>query len=271
MKKRTFLSIISLWACLTMWAGNWNPAVEKEVLKASKIDTTASWYRSNRIYYDALDSTYTIGDFLNAIDLPTVFGVCFNPAGYEDGIGYYSQMYLEWRPYKTYGWLVMVGLDTHDQSYDFGSEGVKVLNGWTPGVGAFVVGGNHEDVNVSKGTVFNMELALGGGYRFPLVPDIREYYAHPYVNKLNLSLAAQFGYNWSRLNHIVPAGLAQYEVKDINYFHPTMKFSANFEYLTSPKFCVFAMATYVQHLTEMPWDKTHAGMLGFSVGFASFF
>lgn len=273
MKKRIILISLGLVCSLALAARDWNPAVEKLSPKASKIDTTASWYRSDRIYYDAIDETYSMGDFLNAIDLPTVFGIGFNPTGYEDGVGYYAQMYLEWRPYKTYGWLVLAGLDTHDQSYDFGAEGISVLNGWKPSLGVGVTGESHEDANVRYGTVFNMALTVGGGYRIPLVPDIRDFYEHPYTNKLNLSLAAQFGYEWSRLNHVVPVDAVQYDVKDVNYFHPVMKFSANFEYLTSPKFCIFAMASYMQHLTYMPWDNpdTRAGTLGFSVGFASFF
>lgn len=271
--KKLHLIVISLALATCAWAGGWNPAVEKLPVHVSTIDTTASWYRPERIYYEQIDSSYGMGDFLNAIDLPTVFGIGFNPTGYEQGISYYSQLYLEWRPYKTYGWLALVSLTTHDQDYDFGAEGVSVLSGWTPGLGVAVGGGSHSDVNVRQGTVFNMALTLGGGYRIPLVPDIRGFYDHPYTNKLNLSLAAQFGYAWSRLNHIVPVDATQNDIKSIHYFHPVMNFSANFEYLVSPKFCIFAMGSYMQHLTTMPWDNraTHAGTVGISIGFASFF
>jgi len=246
-------------------------------------DSCKSWYNPDRIYYEKTPK-YTIGDFFNALDLPTVFGLGFNPTGREKGIGYYSQMFLEWRRWKTYGWFVCAGLDSHNQKYNWsGVDGSSFFpTDWTPSTGVFVFGKNNakekllnSDMNVVSGTIYNMELLVGPGYRIPLVKDIKGYYEHPYVCDWNLSLCAQFGYAWSNMNNInvwdKQSGV--YEINDVNYIHPVMKFDAAVEWFTGPYFSIFAMASYMQHLTTMPWDNqdTHAGTLAFSVGFAGFF
>lgn len=251
-------------------------AVPRDSIRPLLIDTTGEWYRPERIYYNTFGLyKYNGGDFFNAIDLPTVFGVGFNPTGNEKGIGYYSQLCIEWRSYKTFGWCALLDLDMHDQSY----EDITFLSDWKPGVGAKVIYPKSmrdkqiETVNITTGTVYNMDLMLGAGYRIPLVKDIHDFYAHPYVNRWNLAATAQFGYQWSRLSHATQVEGGNYSLADAHYFHPVMKFNIMAEGFVAPKFCIFAQATYLQHLTTMPWDNptTHAGMLAFSVGFASFF
>lgn len=233
-----------------------------------------AWYHPERIYIQD-PVHYTLGNFFSALDLPTVFGVGFNPTGNEKGIGYYSQMFLEWRHHKTYGIFVAAGLDSHNQSY----RNLQFPASWSdqaPGV--WCLPGNHDPLNIASGTIYNMELMVGPGYRIPLVKDLRSYYEHPYLNKYNLSVCAQFGYAWSTLKNVkqnpeiaVPGGA--YDEVDVNYFHPVMKFNTAFEFFTGPGFSVFIMASYMQHLRTMPWDnpKTHAGTLALSVGFSGFF
>lgn len=289
--KHTFLGLLLATICLPLMAQNPDTiGVTTSVERVGNIryvttvtticddETVPAWYHPERLYYDETPKKYTIGDFFDAIDLPTVFGLGFNPTGNEEGVGYYSQMFLEWRRHKTYGYFIAAGLDSHDQSY---SNLYQLADpNWTPGLGAFSFG-DADYSNIAGGTVYNMELVVGGGYRLPLVKNLQEFYLHPYVNDWNISASAQFGYAWSTLKHITPCESFQpdpslpnmYDETDVNYIHPVMKFDVAVEWFTSPKFSIFAMASYMQHLTTLPWDnpQTHAGTLAFSIGFSGFF
>jgi len=280
MTTRFRIAVIAAISLISLTAhAEFNPAVPRDpVLRPYVVDTTASWYRPERIYYMPWGK-YTAGDFFNALDLPTVFGWSFNPNGNLKG-GYYGQMFLEWRHYKTYGAFAIVGLDTYNQGFDW-TSGPAFPTGWTNPALTFSWGkdlaGNklqNADMNVLSGTLYNTALFAGAGYRIPLVKDIKDYYQHPYVCKLNLALFAQLGYNWAVLNNIQTSSAAgTYNISEINYLYPAMKFGTMLEYLVGPMFSIFLDVTYTQNLVTMPWDNpaNHAGTLGLSVGFTGFF
>lgn len=215
-----------------------------------------------RVYYTPRNGHYTGEDFFNALDIPTVFGLGINPTGVQKGVGYYAQMYLEWRQRKTYGWLAMVGMDTHNQNYD----GLDMSRFDT------------KVMNVTRGTVYNTEIYIGPGYRIPLVKDIRGYYAHPYQNRWNLNLGAQFGCDWAVLKYVEPDPASTpekplFRASDADYICPVMKVHASVEWFLSPMFALFLNGSYIQHLQVMPWDNptTKAGTLVFAIGLTGFF
>lgn len=265
MKKIIGLSLF-LALALPVFAGN--PAVERDPIKPSLIDTTASWYVSGRIYYEPNDGIYTGGDFFDALDLPAMFGLGFLPiqgaSGKTNSMTLNSQLLLEWRHFRTYSWYVMLGMDTHD--HDF--ENIQ----FPADKKGFVS-------NAVSGTVFNMDILLGLGYRIPLVPDIKDYYEHPYISKFNLGLGVQFGPEISKLFDVKLAdsytaiGMERYDVGRKTYVHPVMKLSANFEWFLSKQFNIIVGLSYLQHLQAQPWDNntTCMGMFSPSVGLCTFF
>lgn len=265
MKKIIGLSLF-LALALPVFAGN--PAVERDPIKPSLIDTTASWYVSGRIYYEPNDGIYTGGDFFDALDLPAMFGLGFLPiqgvSGKTNSMTLNSQLLLEWRHFRTYSWYVMLGMDTHD--HDF--ENIQ----FPADKKGFVS-------NAVSGTVFNMDILLGLGYRIPLVPDIKDYYEHPYISKFNLGLGVQLGPEISKLFDVKLAdsytaiGMERYDVGRKTYVHPVMKLSANFEWFLSKQFNIIVGLSYLQHLQAQPWDNntTCMGMFSPSVGLCTFF
>lgn len=212
---------------------------------------------SGRIYYRKPDK-YSMSHFMGAIDIPTCFGVGFVPNKKSaERFAYYGAMFLEYRYRKSYGWYFEAGLDQHDHDYkDYTFEG------------------KDRRTNVASGTVFNMQLVAGGGYRIPLVRDLKEFYAHPYVNKWNLSTLVQVGGAWSRLKNVRvdEADNQTYHLDDVHHFYPVLKFGCAVEYFTGPSFSIFFSANYMQHLIRQPWDTSDmTGTLSFGIGFAGFF
>lgn len=205
-----------------------------------------------RIYYTPDTTAYTADKFFNALDLPTVFGIGIVPDKPES-FAYYSSLYIEWRKCKTYGPMALIGIDTHNHSYN----NIRM-----------------NDCNVLSGERFGMEFLLGGGYRIPLVRDIKDFYAHPYFNKCNFSISAEVGSSFTYLKNVRPevGEPGMYNLDNQWHFYPVVKFNANFEFFVAPKFCIFAMMSYLQDCIRQPWhDTSMAGPLSVSVGFASFF
>lgn len=215
------------------------------------------------IYYRKPDK-YTMSHFMGGIDVPTNFGVGFIPDKQSaERFAYYSAMFLEYRYRKTYGWYFQAGLDSHD--HDYKDQFIQDPDGKS---------------NVMSGTVFNMQLVAGGGYRIPLVSDIKAYYERPYVNQWNLATLVAIGGAWSRMKFVeesvdnATAGNEnkKYHLRDDHHFYPVLKMGVTVEYFTSPNFSIFLGINYMQHLMRQPWDTPRmTGTLNFGVGFAGFF
>ena len=218
---------------------------------------------TRRIYY-VKPAKYTMEHFMGALDIPTCFGIGTIP-DFESAeqFAYYGSMFLEYRYHKTYGWYFEAGLDQHDHDYERQQFKDVDKNG-------------NVLINTTDGTIFNMQLVAGGGYRIPLVHDIKGYYARPYVNKWNLGTLVQFGGAWSRAKFVNESAVEgenkYYELKDVHRFYPVLKFGISVEYFTSPMFSIFLSANYMQHLMRQPWDTPNmAGTLSLGIGFAGFF
>lgn len=215
-----------------------------------------------RAYYKPYEK-YDIGTFFSQLGVPCNFGVGFVPdKNSAEQFAYYSAMFLDWRYYKSFGWYAQAGLDTHDHNYD--------LNRPFPGQEQY----KDRGYNVSKGTVFNMQLMAGGGYRIPLIPisQFQEFYEHPWLNQWNISFLLQFGCSWSRTKYAVDMGDGTYRLEDQHHVFPVMKVGTAVEVFTSRKFSVFLACNYMQHLRHQPWDtSSEAGTLSFSLGFGGFF
>lgn len=247
------LLLIFVWLGVTVSAAavDFIPAKEVE-MKFYQVDTL-----SGRIYY-VKPIKYTLGDVFGALDIPTNFGVGFIPdKNTAERFAYYSAMFLEYRYYKTFGWYFQAGLDSHD--HDYKNYPMTDPDG---------------KANVLSGTVFNMQLVAGGGYRIPLVRDIKAYYEHPYVNRWNLSTLLQIGGAWSRIKEVIPDknNPELYHLENDHHFYPVLKAGVAVECFTSASFSVFLSANYMQHLMRQPWDTPNmTGTLSFGVGFAGFF
>lgn len=209
--------------------------------------------QNERIYYQEPD-TFTFGQFLKGISLPTFFGVGMVPTTPES-VCSYSSLYLEYRRHKSYGWLAQAGMETHNHNY----RNRPV-----------------EQINVTTGERYSMDLMVGGGYRFPLVRNLREYYERPYFNRWDISLVAQMGASATHLKQVEPAPGGpippSYTLLNRWYFYPVMKLSASVEWFTSPHFSIFLTLGYNQHLTPQPWDQQgRVGVAYMGIGFAGFY
>lgn len=209
-------------------------------------------------YYAPDTAKYTSDRFFNSLDLPTVFGIGFVP-GKQESMAYYSSLYIEYRYRKTYGWFGLIGIDMHNHPY----ESIEM-----------------PDCNVISGERFGMNLMLGGGYRVPLVKHIRDFYQHPYLNKANLAFSAEIGPEGTYLKNVVVneggepiMHKGKYSIENTPWhFYPVMKFNIVAEYFVVPRFCLFAMGSYLQQLIQQPWDNEGMrGTVSVSIGFASFF
>lgn len=219
---------------------------------------------ANLRYYAPRDSVYTFGDFFDALDLPVFLGVGLNPAGIEE-LTFYNVLEIEWRQRKTYGWFGFVELDTHD--HDYKETYIPAYK-------------NHPAINAQQGVIFSMDAMGGVGYKIPLVKDIRGFYQKPYEQALNLGLQASLGAGMSHAKNVelvtgaqsIINGEQQYNLVDVWYYYPVMKFAATLEWLLDPQLCIFFSASYLQHLQPQPWDPTtKVGPLGFCIGLSTFF
>lgn len=202
-----------------------------------------------RVYYNDT-AKYTFSRFLSSLDVPTFFGIGIIPTVPESFCSY-SSMYLEYRRHKSYDWFMQAGMETHNHNY----RNRPVA-----------------DVNVRSGERFSMDLIVGVGYRMPLVRNLREYYANPYLNRWDLGLAAQLGASATHLKQVIPLEAGSYELSNRWYFFPVMKLSASAECFVSPHFSIFLTLGYLQHLMRQPWDiEGQVGVLSFGIGFAGFF
>lgn len=202
-----------------------------------------------RIYYQEPEK-YTFSHFLSGLDVPTFFGVGMVPT-MPESVCSYSSMYLEYRRHKSYDWFLQAGMETHNHNYRNRTV---------------------EDINVHTGERFAMDLVAGGGYRLPLVRDIRGYYERPYLNRWDLGLVAQIGASATHLKQVLPEPGDQYTLENRWYFFPILKLSASAECFVSPHFSIFLTLGYNQHMFRQPWDTQGlAGTLYLGIGFAGFF
>lgn len=203
---------------------------------------------------------YTFGDFFDALDLPTVLGVGFNPGGVESAT-FNSAMRLGWRQHKNYGLFSYITYDTHSNTYD--SLQVK-------------------GTNVRTGEVWYNEIGISIGYRLPLVANIRKFYQNPHFHAWDFFASVQPGVSIATVKNMVPFAEEQdaYVMENFDHVVPTMRFSAGIEWFIFSNFAVFAEAAYTQHITPTIIEQAaikkgtmqrQAGPVTISVGLSLFF
>ena len=210
---------------------------------------------------------YTFSDFFDALDLPTVLGVGVTPNGIE-GATFNSAMRLGWRQHKNYGAFVYITYDTHSQTYD----SLQIDN-----------------CNIYNGEVWYNEVGMSVGYRFPLVKDIKAFYANPYFHPWDLYISVQPGVSIATVKNVTPLDNTDpsqdkdqkyYTMSNYDHVVPTLRFSAGVEWFIVHNFSVFAEAAYTQHLlptlieqaAQKKGEIQHpSGPLTFSIGLSLFF
>lgn len=223
----------------------------------------------DRTYYHPMD-TFRLVDFFSELDVPTSFGVAYHPSGMES-VSFYAKMCLEWRIRKNYGWFAAVGLDNHSCFY----RNVQMLDHF-----------DRVAINVVSGEMWYYDLHLGFGYRVPIVKDIKEFYEHPYFNPFNFSFLVQPTATVPHTKHVKVLEASEdavvYELDDYYNIVPSLKLTAAFEWLVTPKFAISLEACYIQHFMPTILEKgyydyinhpqsMYAGPLIFNIGFAGFF
>lgn len=208
------------------------------------------------------EKKYTFGDFFDALDLPTVLGVGLTPNGIE-GATFNSAMRLGWRHHKNYGTFVYITYDMHSNTYD---------SLWIDGT------------NIVNGEVWYNEVGISVGYRFPLVKDIKAFYADPYFHPWDMYISVQPGISIATVKNIEPLTTTgssdQYQMQNVDHVVPTLRFATGVEWFVFHNFAIFAEAAYTQHLLPTLLEqaairqgeiKHPSGNITISIGLSLFF
>ncbi len=184
---------------------------------------------------------YTGEDFFNALTLPAEVGLAFQPGGVQE-MGILSKMSLEWRWKNTYGGFALLEYSNFDSWYGNREKGTLLA-----------IDGN----NALRGEARYANILLGGGYRLPLVKDIRAYMAKPtYDNIVSLGFYLEAGATITHLKKVEELPIMQtaiftpsivnlnptlpyYELVDTRSAVPTIKMAVELEWLLNRNLCIF--------------------------------
>lgn len=219
---------------------------------------------------------YTGEDFFNALTLPAEVGLAFQPGGVQE-MGILSKMSLEWRWKNTYGGFALLEYSNFDSWYGNREKGTLLaING----------------SNALRGEARYANILLGGGYRLPLVKDIRAYKANPtYDNIVSLGFYLEAGATITHLKNVKELPIVQneilsssfvnidstipyYELVDTRTAVPTVKMAVELEWLLNRNLCIFVSGGYVQHIVQTPLEKaanTWVGSVVTTIGLTTFF
>lgn len=194
----------------------------------------------------------TFGAFLNNLTLPFELGCAYSPKAGQTNPGFYTRTGLEYRSYKTVGWCVAAEFDAYTRWYN------EVDRSLT---------------NISKGRDWTMDLLVGGGYRFPLVKNLKEYLKRPeYNNKWSLGFTLFAGASCLTLENVTPVeGKDTYNVNIIDTWVPSAKFTCSLEYSINYAISIYTTVGYLQHFTKTPIQKDLVGDLINTIGISFFF
>lgn len=197
-----------------------------------------------------------ISAILNNLTLPLEAGCAFTPKSGQTRPGFYMRTSLEYREYKTVGWCVGIELDSYTRKYE--KESVN-------------------DVNITKGRDWTIDILAGGGYRVPLVRDIKSYMQRPkYDNIWSMEFMLYAGASCQTLERVAPAGqdnegATLYHVETIDSWVPTMKFTTCVEYTICYGISLFVNVGYLQHIQKTRLESDYVGELLTSLGITFFF
>jgi len=197
-----------------------------------------------------------ISAILNNLTLPLEVGCAFTPKMGQTRPGFYMRTSLEYREFKTTGWCAAIELDSYTRKYE--QERVN-------------------DVNITKGRDWTIDILGGGGYRVPLVRDIKKYMQRPtYDNIWSMEFMLYAGASCQTLERVAPAGQDQqgamlYHVETIDSWVPTIKFTTCVEYTVCYGISLFVNIGYLQHLQKTRLETDYIGELLTSLGITFFF
>ncbi|MCQ2325276.1 MAG: hypothetical protein MJZ58_03690 [Paludibacteraceae bacterium] len=194
----------------------------------------------------------TFGAFLNNLTLPFELGCAYSPKAGQTNPGFYTRTGLEYRSYKTVGWCVAAEFDAYTRWYNEVEQSLT---------------------NISKGRDWTMDLLVGGGYRFPLVKNLKEYLKRPeYNNKWSLGFTLFAGASCLTLENVTPVeGKDTYNVNIIDTWVPSAKFTCSLEYSINYAISIYTTVGYLQHFIKTPIQKDLVGDLINTIGISFFF
>lgn len=193
---------------------------------------------------------------LNNLTIPLELGCAFTPKMGQTRPGFYMRTSLEYRQYKSCGWTVAVEFDSYTRKYE--QENVN-------------------NINVTKGRDWTIDILAGGGWRVPFVKDVKTYMQRPeYNNRWSLCFMLYGGASCQTLQQITPAGVntngdALYHVETIDSWVPTAKFTMSLEYTLCYGISIYATAGYLQHIQKTRLESDYIGELITSLGLSFFF
>lgn len=199
---------------------------------------------------------YTFNDFFNHLTLPLELGCAWTSQKGAERPGFYFRTSLEYRDIKTASWVVVLEYDTYTRKYE-----------------------NFElpDNNTISGDEIANDIFIGGGYRFPLVKDMKYFLAHPeYNNVWSMALMMYVGATNSQLKSVVaepcgPGETQKYTLVNDETWVPSGKIQMTVDYSIDYNVSVYIGCAYMQHLTHTKLETDYRGMLIFSAGITCFF
>jgi len=176
--------------------------------------------------------------FFDCLTVPLEVGVAVTPGG-EAKPGMYMKMSVEYRPQNTQGWYASLEYDDYDQKY----------TGFRP-----------DGVNTFSGTEKNINLLVGAGYRFPIVPET-----------LSAACLLQPGMSIATLENVAAHTEGGFDLSDTGYASFATKVTAELDWFVNKNFSMFAATGYIQYAGNRPLEKGHLGTFTASVGLTTFF
>ncbi len=189
---------------------------------------------------------------LNNFTLPLEVGCAYTPKKGQTNPGFYTRTGLEYRSHKTVGWCLAGEFDAYTRWYNEVEQSLT---------------------NISKGRDWTIDLLVGGGYRFPLVKNLKEYLKRPeYDNKWTLGLMLYAGASCLTLENITPVeGQNTYIANTIDTWVPSAKLTCSLEYSICYGISLYTTIGYLQHFIKSPVQKDFVGDLINSIGITFFF
>jgi len=234
------------------------------------ISTTCLWGQTDSLWRDTTveisgewevrriepQQKKNVGAILNNLTIPLELGCAFTPKMGQTRSGFYMRTSLEYREYKTTGWSVAAELDSYTRSYELE---------------------NVNNVNITKGRDWTLDILAGGGYRVPFVRDVKTYRKRPiYDNIWSMGFMLFAGASCQTLEYVAMSetnanGDHIYHIETLDQWVPTMKLTASVEYTVSYGISVYATVGYLQHIRKTNLEFDYVGELISSLGIAFFF
>jgi len=198
----------------------------------------------------------TASSILNNLTIPLELGCAFTPKMGQTRPGFYMRTSLEYRQFKSCGWTVAAEFDSYTRRYE--QENVN-------------------NVNITKGRDWTIDILAGGGWRVPFVRDVKAYMQRPaYDNTWSLCFMGYFGASCQTLQVISPAGVNNsgeqlYHVATLDTWVPTAKLTMSLEYSICYGISVYATAGYLQHIQKTKLEIDYVGEIITSLGLSFFF